>query len=63
MRRFFHGESTALPDFYRNRVRRQLGAFWEFLPEGALMHDQNAYLKSSIIARMLKRPSPVAIAR
>jgi len=42
---FFAGESQQLPDFYRNRVQRQLGPLWDSLPEGALMHDPNAYLK------------------
>jgi hypothetical protein len=46
IRRFIEGESSDLPEFYENRVRRSLGPLWEALPEGALMHDQNAYLKS-----------------
>jgi hypothetical protein len=45
VRRFFDGESTVLPDFYRNRLRNQMGPLWGALPEGAMMHDQNAYLK------------------
>jgi hypothetical protein len=45
VRAFFDGETTALPEFYRKRVRRQMGTLWDALPEGALMHDQNAYLK------------------
>jgi hypothetical protein len=45
VRRFFDGDTTELPDFYRKRVRNQLGPFWDALPEGALMHDPNAYLK------------------
>jgi hypothetical protein len=45
VRAFFDGETAELPEFYRNRVRRQMGTLWEALPEGALMHDQNAYLK------------------
>jgi hypothetical protein len=45
VRAFFDGETTALPAFYRNRIRRQMGTLWDALPEGALMHDQNAYLK------------------
>jgi len=46
VRRFFEGETTDLPEFYANRVRRELGRLWEHLPEGALMHDPNAYLKA-----------------
>ncbi len=44
-RDYFEGESTVLPTFYRDRVRRDLGPLWEFLPEGALEHDPYAYLK------------------
>ena len=46
VRRFIEGESIELPAFYENRVRKSLGPLWDALPEGALMHDQNAYLKS-----------------
>ena len=47
VRRFFEGESEALPTFYTDQVRKDLGPFfWEALPEGALRHDPNAYLKA-----------------
>ncbi len=46
LRRFFDGESTEIPSFYVNRVRKDLGPLWDFLPEGALYHDPNAYLKA-----------------
>jgi hypothetical protein len=52
VRRFFDGDSTILPDFYRNRIRRQLGPLWDALPDGALMHDPNAYLKRHEAARL-----------
>jgi len=45
LRAFFDGRSTELPAFYRKRLQRQLGPLWDALPEGALMHDPNAYLK------------------
>jgi hypothetical protein len=45
VRRFFDGETDVLPDFYRKRIRMQLGRLWDALPDGALMHDPNAYLK------------------
>lgn len=48
--RFFAGESTTLPAFYAARVERDLGPFWADLPDGALMHDQNAYLASASAA-------------
>lgn len=47
-RDYFEGESHVLPAFYRDRVRRDLGPFWDWLPAGALEHDPNAYLKSSM---------------
>jgi hypothetical protein len=43
---FFEQETTQLPHFYANQVRKDLGSLWEWLPEGALHHDPNAYLKS-----------------
>lgn len=46
VRRFFEGESDVLPDFYRQKMKATMGALWEALPEGALMHDPYAYLKS-----------------
>lgn len=46
VRRFVEGESTVLPRFYENRIRKSLGPLWDGLPDGALMHDQNAYLHS-----------------
>lgn len=45
-RPFFEGETTELPQFYMDWVRKDLGTFWEWLPEGALYHDPNAYLKA-----------------
>jgi hypothetical protein len=47
VRAFMHGEITELPTFYHNRIRSELGALYGFLPEGAVMHDPNAYLKAS----------------
>ena len=44
MRRYFDQETTELPQFYLDRVRKDLGPLWEFLPDGALRHDPNAYL-------------------
>jgi hypothetical protein len=46
LRAFFEGETEVLPEFYVQRIRRELGAFYQYLPDGALMHDQDAYLKS-----------------
>jgi hypothetical protein len=46
VRRYFERESTELPPFYGDQVRRDLGSLWEWLPAGALNHDPNAYLAS-----------------
>ena len=43
---YFEQESTELPQFYLDLVRKDLGLLWEWLPEGALEHDPNAYSKS-----------------
>jgi hypothetical protein len=45
-RRYFENETQDLPSFFRDRVRQELGPFWEMLPEGALRHDPNAYLQA-----------------
>lgn len=44
MRMYFEQETTELPDFYVNRMKMELGPLWEWLPEGAMHHDPNAYL-------------------
>jgi hypothetical protein len=46
VRDFFEGESEVLPAFYTDKVRKDLGPWWDALPEGGLRHDQNAYLKA-----------------
>jgi hypothetical protein len=50
-RAYFEGETDRLPDFFRQRVQRDLGPLWEFLPEGALEHDPHAYLRKEIAAQ------------
>ncbi|MDI6809061.1 MAG: radical SAM protein [Candidatus Eisenbacteria bacterium] len=45
-RRFFEQETTEIPQFYVRRIQQELGPLWEWLPEGALHHDPNAYLKA-----------------
>jgi hypothetical protein len=47
-RRFCEQKTRELPQFYVDRVRKELGLLWEWLPEGALCHDPNAYLRSEI---------------
>jgi len=64
-RKFFDGETQILPDFFRDKIRQDLGAFREFLPPGAMMHDHLAYLRSQaqtrIPARRREAPAKVAL--
>jgi hypothetical protein len=46
LRHFFEQETTEIPQFYVDRIRKELGPLWKWLPEGALHHDPNAYLKA-----------------
>jgi hypothetical protein len=48
VRLYFEQETTELPQFYVDRIRKDLGPLWEWLPKGALRHDPNAYVKSVI---------------
>ena len=50
-RRYFEQETTRLPQFYVDLARRDMGPLWEWLPEGAMEHDPNAYLKSAMAAQ------------
>jgi len=43
-RSYFEGESRELPTFYVDIIKRDLGIWWNWLPEGALEHDVNAYM-------------------
>src|SRR3954454_8104361 len=47
VRNFMEGETDQLPEFYAERIRRELGEAYQFLPEGAISHDPNAYLKAT----------------
>jgi len=44
-RAYFEGESTLLPQFYTDIIKKDLGEFWKWLPEGAIYHDHKAYSK------------------
>jgi hypothetical protein len=43
---YFEQQTTELPKFYVDLVREDLGPLWEWLPEGAMHHDPNAFSKS-----------------
>jgi hypothetical protein len=58
VRGFMDGETDRLPAFYHDRIVHDLGPLFQHLPPGAMMHDPNAYLKSS--ADMVQVARPVA---
>jgi len=47
-RDYFERETNTLPHFYKSIINEELGPLWNFLPEGAIYHDQNAYLKTNV---------------
>jgi hypothetical protein len=51
-RQYFEGESQRLPAFYRSIIQSDLGAWWQWLPEGALEHDPQAYLHKGSVSPM-----------
>jgi len=52
VRQFFEGESESLPVFYTDSVRKDLGHWWDALPQGSMSHDPNAYLKAHEAAQV-----------
>ncbi len=47
LRAYLEGETRVLPRFYLDRIRRELGPMWAYLPPGALEHEELAYLRSA----------------
>jgi hypothetical protein len=45
-RRYFEQETNELPEFFVERIRRELGALFQWLPAGAMLHDPHAYLNA-----------------
>jgi hypothetical protein len=58
VRGFMDGQTDRLPAFYRERIARDLGALFPHLPPGAMMHDPNAYLRSSAESQIVALPAP-----
>lgn len=48
VREYWEQETHQIPTFLVEWIRRDLGPLWTWLPEGALHHDPNAYLKSEL---------------
>jgi hypothetical protein len=47
-RAYFEGETRHLPKFYLDIIKNDLGPWMNWLPEGALEHDQNAYMQKTL---------------
>jgi hypothetical protein len=47
VREFMEGKTERLPAFYEQRILQDLGDLSRYLPAGSMMHDPNAYLKTS----------------
>jgi hypothetical protein len=45
-RAYFEQETNELPQYYLDMIKKDLGPLSAWLPEGAVFHDQNAYLKT-----------------
>ncbi len=45
--RFFEQETAEIPKYFVESIKNDLGEFWDWLPDGAISHDPNAYLMSS----------------
>jgi len=43
---YFEQETTNLPNFFINKIEKDLGQMWSWLPKHAIFHDSKAYLKS-----------------
>ncbi|MDF2187968.1 radical SAM protein [Paraflavitalea sp. CAU 1676] len=59
-RAYFEGESKQLPPFYYNVIKKDLGVWWEWLPEKALLHNENAYYEKTSECKICTAP-PVKV--
>lgn len=57
LRGFLEQDTHVIPDFYTDIIMKSLGVFGEFLPEGGMEHDQNAYLKKAESTFMIEAPA------
>lgn len=59
-RDFFEQETTKIPRFFSDWVRRDLGPLWEWLPAGALEHEPNTSVNGDRVP--LRRTAPTSAA-
>jgi hypothetical protein len=55
-RDYMEGETDVLPKFFMDKIVKELGEDWQWLPEGAIYHDQNAALNSNKIDEISSSP-------
>lgn len=58
-RSYYEQETTELPSFYTDWIRKDLGPLWEWLPPGAMHHDPLAYLESTLEKPTVSDPIPI----
>jgi hypothetical protein len=54
-RSYFEQETDVLPEFFQERISRELGSLYSWLPQGAIHHDPHEYLKSEATLTPLAR--------
>lgn len=54
-RDYFEGETSVLPKFYMDIIKKDMGYMWQWLPEGAIYHDHLAYLKKQEVVSITKK--------
>ena len=45
---YFEGRTSVLPRVFSDRIRRELGPLWSWLPKGALAYEPNAYADAQV---------------
>lgn len=58
LRRFFDGETTTLPRFFEETVRRDLGPLWAHIPAGALDYDPTDFSTTNEPMTSMSSPLP-----
>jgi hypothetical protein len=61
-RAYFEGTSNVLPRLFADRVRKDLGPMWPWLPKGGLDYDPNAYLAEETARAHARAPAGRALA-
>jgi hypothetical protein len=59
---YFEQSTSRLPSYYSDQVKDDLGPLWSWLPDGAINHDQNAYLNSEPAMALVPEPTLRAVA-